>query len=222
MEFAACEQCNHSTRAADTAASFFARVAPSNYIDQRELEEARKLLGTMSKIAPEFVREVFDDRKASYVWEKGRDSFYGRKRRMELDGPVTMALLKTFSAKVGMALYREHVGEPLPENGLVFTQHYLNAGLHRQETEAALSILPIHGQLKQGRKTSGSLFNYRYNTDEKTIVAAFAAFNDNFFVRIFATHDKKLADALVDIHDKPPVAVGGLMSLSEIWKSNNS
>jgi hypothetical protein len=39
-------------------------------------------------------------------------------------------------------------------------------------------------------------------------VAALAAFNDNFFVRVFATHDKQIMDALVDVHDKPPVPVG--------------
>lgn len=219
LEFAACLCCNHSTRAADAAASFFARVAPTNVINQLELDEARKLLRTMTSIAPEFVRELFDERTATYVWAKGRDSFYGRKRRMELNGPVTHALLRAFSAKLGMALYREHVGVPLPEGGMVFTQHYLNSGLERQEAEATLGILPILGQLRQGRQASGRLFNYRYNTDDRSIVAALAAFNDNFFVRVFATYDKQITDALVDLHDKPPVPVGGLPALSQVWQA---
>jgi len=219
MEYAACVECNHSTRAADAAASFFARVAPTNAVNQLEMTEARKLLRTMSDIAPGFVQELFDERKATHVWAKGRDQFFGRKRRMELDGPVTHALLRAFSAKLGMALYREHVGEPLPVGGLVFTQHYLNSGLQRQEAEATLRILPELGQLRQGTQASGRLFNYRYNTDDRTIVAALAAFNDNFFVRIFATHDKRLTDALAEVHDKPPVAVGDLPALSQIWQN---
>src|SRR5690606_12708638 len=105
LEFAACQDCNHSTRAADAAASFFARLAPTNIVNELELEEARKLLRTMTQVAPEFVRELFDDRKATHVWAKGRDSIYGPKRKMELDGPVTHALLRAFSAKLGMALY---------------------------------------------------------------------------------------------------------------------
>ncbi len=218
MEFAACLDCNHSTRAADAAASFFARLAPTNIVNELELEESHKLLRIMTSIAPEFVRELFDKRKATHVWAKGRDSFYGHKRRMELDGPVTHALLRAFSAKLGMALYREHVGEPLPVGGMVFTQHYLNSGLQRREAEATLRILPGLGQLRQGQKASGRLFNYRYNTDDRTIVAALAAFNDNFFVRVFATHDKQIMDALVDVHDKPPVPVGGLSALSQVWQ----
>ena len=108
--------------------------------------------------------------------------------------------------------------KPLPVGGLVFTQHYLNAGLNRQEAETTLSILPVLGQLRQGRLVSGRHFSYRYNTDGKTIVAALAAFNDNFFVRVFATHDKALADALVEVHAKPPVSVGGLKALAGIWQ----
>ncbi len=218
MEFAACFDCNYSTRAADAAASLFARLSPSNIINELELKESRRLLRTMSSLAPEFVRELFDERKVTHVWAKGRDNFFGRKRRMELDGPVTYALLRAFSAKLGMALFREHVGEPLPAGGLVFTQHYLNSGLHRHEAEATLSILPGLGQLRQGRQTSGRSFSYRYNTDDRTIVAALAGFNDNFFVRVFATHDLRMIGALAEVHDKPPVPVGGLPSLTEFWQ----
>lgn len=218
MEFAACFNCNHSTRAADAAASLFARLSPSSVIDELELKESRKLLRTMASLAPEFVRELFDHRKVTHVWAKGRDNFYGRKRRMELDGPVTHALLRAFSAKLGMALFREHVCEPLPDGGLVFTQHYLNSGLQRREAEATLSILPGLGQLRQGRQASGRSFSYRYNTDNKTIVAALAGFNDNFFVRVFATHDQRIMDALAKVHDKPAVPVGGLPNLARIWQ----
>lgn len=218
MEYASCDDCNHATRAADAAASFFARISPSNAINELELVEARKLVGTMARIAPAFVREVFDDRKAKHIWAKGRDSVYGRKTQLVLDGPITQALLSAFSAKLGMAFYREYVGHALPLGGQVFTQHYLNSGLHRQEAEAILRILPVQGELRQGRLVSGRLFNYRYNTDNKTIVAAFAAFNDNFFVRVFATRDPKLQDALADAHDKPAVSVGGLQTLSRLWE----
>lgn len=41
MEYASCEQCNHSSRAADTAAAIMARLSPTNIVDDLELEEAR-------------------------------------------------------------------------------------------------------------------------------------------------------------------------------------
>lgn len=217
MEFPACKDCNSTTSAADAAAAFFARLPPSNVVDQNALDEAKKLFALMSRIAPGFVIELLNQDKAAHVWAKGRDKFYGRKRVMELNGPVTRALLRTFSAKLGMALYREHVGQPLPADGCVFTQHYFNSGLQRQEAEAMVSILPKLGQLTQGRKVSGSLFSYRYNTDRQSILAAFAGFNDNLFVRVFATCDRGFIEELKHVHDDPPVSVGGLKELSSVW-----
>lgn len=219
MEYAACFSCNHDTRAADAAASFFARISPTNVIDELELSEARQLIGTLADIAPSFVREVFDDNKTTDVWVRGRDPLLGPKKRILADGPITIALLQVFSAKLAMALYREHVGKPISEHGIVFAQHYLNAGLTRQEVQATLSILPGFGQLRQGSKKSGKYFNYRFNTDDRSIVAAFVAFNDNFFVRLFATEDPEIAVALKDVHDLPPVRIGELSSLSAVWKS---
>ncbi|MBL9070602.1 MAG: hypothetical protein JNM03_11515 [Sphingopyxis sp.] len=217
MEYASCEPCNHNSRAADTAAAIMARISPTNFIDALELQEARRLLATMTSIAPQFVRELMDPSKVSPVWEKGRDAVFGPKRRIELDGPVSHALLTAFAAKIGMALYREHIGQPLPKAGVVFTQHYLNSGLVRGEAKALVSMMPDSGELKQGRKSSGRLFNYRFNTDERTIVAALVAFNDNFFVRVFATHDERLKSTLGDFHERLPVPVGGLPALASIW-----
>lgn len=217
LEFACCKECNASTSASDAAAAFFARIAPDTQSNVPELTEAKKYLGSMTSLAPGFVLEVMDDRRAQHVWAKGRDSFYSIKRSIRLDGPVTVALMRAFSAKLGMALYREHVGSPLPEGGAVFSQHFFNSGLSQQEADATLSILPTGSELKQGRKSSGRLFNYRYNTDERTIVAALVAFNDNFFVRFFATHDAKLHELLAENHDLPPVLVGQFPELSKIW-----
>ena len=217
MEYAACQQCNHSSRAADTAAAIMARLSPTNIVDDLELQEARRLLATMTSIAPQFVHELMNPRKVRPVWEKGRDAVFGPKQQIILDGPVSHALLTTFAAKIGMALYREHVGQPLPRDGVVFTKHYLNSGLVRGEAQAIVSIMPDFGELKQGRMGSGRLFNDRFNTDEKTIVAALVAFNDNFFVRVFATHDEKLKLALGEVHEHPPAPVGGLSALVSLW-----
>src|SRR3546814_5371594 len=87
-----------------------ARISPTNCIDALELQEARRLLATMTSIAPQFVRELMDPSKVSPVWEKGRDAVFGPKRRIELDGPVSHALLTAFSAKkIGRASCRERV-----------------------------------------------------------------------------------------------------------------
>lgn len=220
MEYACCEGCNYFSRASDCAAGFLSRLSPTNVIDALELEEAQKLLVTLTKIAPDFVRELFDERKISTVWERGRDPLIGRKKRLQLDGPITQALMRTFSAKLGMALFREHVGKPLPLSGLVFTSHFFNAGLNREEVEATLSILPVRGELRQGKRASGVNFNYRYNTDQRSIIGAFVAINNNLFVRIFAISDKIFEKALLGSHEFEPIRPGELKTLSERWMPN--
>lgn len=217
LEFASCEPCNFASRASDTAASFLARIAPDHTADAIELERARKLLSTLTRHAPDFVRELFDPNKEETVWAKGRSQIYGRMHRLRLDGPATTALMQAFGAKLGMALFREHTGSPLPDEGCVFVQHYFNAGLYRQEVEATVSILPLFGQLAQGRKQSGRTFNYRFNTDGRSILAAFCAFNDNLFFRIFAISDPVYFKPLAEMHDHQPIKIGQLQALAQAW-----
>jgi methylthioribose-1-phosphate isomerase len=50
-----------------------------------------------------------------------------------------------------MALYREHVGKPLPLDGAVFSMWFLNAGLAQRSAEEMLRFLPDSGTLRQGR-----------------------------------------------------------------------
>lgn len=217
LEFASCEDCNHASRASDAAASFFARMAPDHVTARDELRKAQGLLGTLSQLAPDFVRELFDRNKEETVWAKGRSKLFGRMHRLTLDGPATTTLMQAFGAKLGMALFREHTGLPLPSGGQVFVQHYFNAGLYRQEIEATVSILPMLGQLAQGRKQSGRLFNYRFNTDEKAILGAFCAFNDNLFFRIFAASDPIYFQPLNQISDHRSIGIGELKALSKKW-----
>lgn len=221
LEFASCEDCNHVSRASDAAASFFARVAPDHETDEQELRKAQSLLSTLTQIAPDFVRELFDPSKEETILAKGRSQLFGRMHRLTLDGPATTALMQAFGAKLGMALFREHTGSALPPDGRVYVQHYFNAGLYRREVEATVSILPMFAQLAQGRKQSGRMFSYRFNTDEKAILAAFCAFNDNLFFRIFAVSDPIYFEPLADAHDHRPTKIGGLQALAEAWTPKN-
>jgi hypothetical protein len=217
LEFASCAVCNFASRASDSAAAFLALIAPNHDVDPLGIERAQKLLSTLARQAPSFVVEVFDPAKSELVWAKGRSNVFGRMRRLTLDGSVTTALVQAFGAKLGMALYREHVGAPLPLGGQVFVQHYFNASLYREEVEATLSILPMFGQLRQGSKQSGIVFNYRFNTDEKAILAVFAAFNDNLFFRIFAVSDPIYYELIEEMNGHKSIRVGDLQALSETW-----
>jgi hypothetical protein len=221
LEFAACKDCNEGTRAADAAASFFARISPQQFAPQWEQDEGYRLVGTLTQLAPIAVREIFDPNKNERIWTKGRDPIVTPKRSLKLDGPVTHALMTAFAAKLGMALFREHVGKPLDQGGSVFTQYYFNAGLQRSVAEATLSITPIPGQLIQGTKSSDRQFNYRYNCDNRSIIFAFAAFHDNLFVRACATNEPDTYRHVFEgEYNSSEIAVGGLKILSDAWNSS--
>ncbi len=53
----------------------------------------------------------------------------GPAKGIHADRPRLNAYLDVFSAKLGMALYRELVGVSLPLDGAVYSTWFLNAGL---------------------------------------------------------------------------------------------
>ena len=65
-------------------------------------------------------------------------------------GRSSLPYLATFAAKLGMALYREHIGEPLPLDGAVYSKPFLNAGLSDQSIIGVLSKLSIQGMVASG------------------------------------------------------------------------
>lgn len=119
----------------------------------------------------------------------------------------------TFGAKLGMALFSEHVGLPLPETGRVYVQPFANGGLDQQTYDQAISILPAVGSLKMGRKDASSQFSYRYNTDEKSVVGAMAAFHDNLFFLVFAVSDSGPLDSILRTVTAAVVEPGMLLSV---------
>lgn len=219
LEFASCTSCNSGSRASDAAAALLARIDPDHTTNLTDLKKARQLLSTLTRHAPNFVQELFDPAKREAGWAKGRSQFLAPMTRLTLDGPATTALMQAFGAKLGMALFREHTGSPLNAEGFVFVQHYFNAGLYRAEVESTISILPMFGQLAQGKKQSGRLFNYRFNTDERSILAAFCAFNDNLFFRIFAVSDPIYFEDLAKLNHYGPIRIGKLQTLAKAWGS---
>jgi hypothetical protein len=115
-----------------------------------------------------------------------------RQAVVRADGPLTKGYLDVFSAKLGMALYRQHIGERLPTEGAVESIWFLNAGLSQHSLERMVSIMPGRDRLVQGKKTSQGQFDYRYNTDKKMIVAALSGFHTGLHVLTLATSQPRL------------------------------
>jgi hypothetical protein len=182
LEFGCCTACNHGTRAADIAAAFIARLEPDAAVSSPLLAEARRLMPMMEKRAPGLLGELMNPAKASRVAMRTPGGLIQPKVGIRLDGPIARAHLNVFAAKVGMGLYREHIGAPLPLDGAVFSVWFLNAGLARSVADSVLEKLPVYSTLTQGKTTYPDQFGYRFNCDGKTILAAVARFHKGLYV----------------------------------------
>jgi len=190
MEFAACTDCNKKTGVADLVAAFFARLSQGYASDKTLIVEAAQRRGKLAQLAPGFLDEFFrGQRQERYL--RDRLGILKRYVAFHADGPLTKAYLTVFAAKLGMALYREHIGEPLPMSGGVHTAWYLNAGLSDATGDAILSKMPIYGSLKQGSFFLPEQFGYRFNTDGKSIIASLAGFHSNLHIFTLATSDQQ-------------------------------
>lgn len=186
MEFATCAACNNGTSAADLVASFMARIDPNATRGDWRFQEALAQRTMLMELAPGFLTELLSPARVEAVLVN-TNGVLVRQAMVKADGPLAKAYLDVFSAKLGMAMYREHTNSRLADHGGVQAWWYLNFGLATKGAEQLLSIMPVTGRLAQGRKTSDGQFNYRYNTDNKSIVVALVSFHDNLHVSFAAT-----------------------------------
>ena len=187
MELAACAECNNGTRAADLVASFMARLGRSKGVDDWQITEAAHRKGKILQIAPGLLEELFRPEKAERIWSRGPTGLLRQSVKVSADGPLLNAYLTVFAAKMGVALYREHIGAALPLEGGVQTQWFLNAGLAQQTANAMLRILPSVATLTQSKFHATEQFAYKYNSDDRSIVAALISFHSNVHIFVIAT-----------------------------------
>lgn len=219
MEFGACEPCNSGTRGSDAVAAVMARLHPDGGTGSWQNKEIKNLISALDSRAPGVREEMSVPGKAVNDWVRPANSDILRKVvRLHADGPRLKAHLTIFGAKLAMALYREHVGEPLPLDGAVWTQFALNGGITQENLDARVRILPGYETLKQGSKNVFDQFAYRYNTDERTIVAAVAQFHSGLWFTMFATIDQRIIElfskpAFLNLTGSGIVKSGGLLRL---------
>jgi len=186
MVYACCANCNNRTSGADLVASFMARLNLDTQQGDWQLMENLAQRFALRKKAPGFLEELFESSHSRSVW-RDRRGILTRYTELRAAGPRTRSYLNVFCAKFGMALYREHVGEALPLEGIVHTMWFTNAGLSQTAMNNMLRILPGAALLSQGNIHSGSQFSYRFNTDLRSIVAALAGFQQGLHVFVIAT-----------------------------------
>jgi hypothetical protein len=197
MEYAACAACNEGTRGADAVAAVLARVHPDNLEGSWQAEEMLKLLSALNAYAPGVREEIGQPGKSQSEWvQRPGSGILQRIVRVNADGPKLKAYLSVYGAKLAMALYREHVRTALPLDGAIWCQFSLNAGMTQEHLDERVRIMPLMETLRQGRKNVSDQFAYRYNTDERTVVAAVAQFHRGLWFTLFASCDARIIELL--------------------------
>lgn len=193
MEYGACQACNDATRGADAVAAMVARILPYEDSQGWQTTEMLRLLSAVDRHAPGVRAELSDPWKTRHGWSRRPGSTLLQKvTHVQADGPLLHANLSVFGAKLAMALYREHVGAPLPLSGAVWTQFALNNGMTQDMLEDRVKILPMWETLRQGRKTVDGQFGYRFNCDDRTVIAAVAQFHRGLWITLFASWDERI------------------------------
>ena len=217
MEFGCCDACNHGTRGADAIASLLAHISPTDGShNEWQLPALIKLRDTAEQIEPGFIAEFFNQKKTEKTYRKNKFGFIMPVVKIDADGPIMKRNMRAFSAKLAMALFREHVGKPLPVGSGVFVKWFLNAGLSEEQALGYLSILPVTGEMRQGTKRSIEQFGYRYNCDDKSLFIAMIGFHSNLHILVAATSDLSTFGEVLSKHnDMTFVEFGGLLKLLE-------
>jgi len=189
LEFACCIECNGGTKAADAIAALMSFVSRPENEKSWQAIEVQRLLSAADNLAPGFRTELLGDSSEAARWRYTRSGLLVRGYDANGSGPILKRHMDVFSAKLGMALYREHVGQALPLTGRVYSRWFLNGGLSDETANAILSILPVPETLRMGKQVATEQFAYRFNCDERSILAAMAGFHSNLHVLTFATSD---------------------------------
>lgn len=186
LEFACCKDCNSGTRAADAVAALLSFIArPGSNRDWHDAQ-IHRLLSAADQLAPGLRSEITAD-GTKQIWVRTPTGLFHRGFRANGNGPILKRHMDVFSAKFGLALYREHVGEALPIDGRVYSRWFLNSAIDNDLVQSIISILPLAETLRMGEKIATEQFAYRYNCDGKTILAALAGFHTNLHVFTIAT-----------------------------------
>jgi hypothetical protein len=205
LEFANCAECNGGTSGADVVASFFARIRPDNDVEHWQVKEIQQLKASLERKAPGVAHELFREEKNEKILRQTPGGILVPAVQVRADGPLLQSYMTVFTSKMGMALYREHVGEPLPLTGCVHSHWYLNAGLAQNAADTMLRILPLGSGLRQGAFHVDDQFIYRFNCDGRTILAALARFHVGLYVFVIATSNPNLY--LANLPDFPTGAM---------------
>jgi hypothetical protein len=198
----ACIECNKGTSTADLTVAMASRWAYDNSL--QEQADHRMLARRVKRQAPELVEEwttsdpVQRAKARLRLVDQGMD--VPEDAGLLSIGPLTIRQLNLFAHKAVLALYFEHVRQPVPNTGRVYAtwrtkEDFSKEGIPR----ILLDMLPNHGTLTQGKWDERKTFEYRHDTNAaEGLFGCFVKLRRSLFISGFA-----VADASVLPVDEP-------------------
>jgi hypothetical protein len=187
LEFPSCQECNEGARLSDTVAALIGRTYPDPPDDQPD-EEVQNLLAAVARNVPGLLPEMRAPRASEKLMMRrlGRTEGGG----LRISGPITLAHLRAFAARLGFAMHFEATGAFIPEAGGVAVRVYSNVDLLDGDNlpEGLFDHLPPPDTLRQGRKNAADQFRYAIlQTDTRSMSMSFASFREAFGVLAITT-----------------------------------
>jgi hypothetical protein len=192
----ACLECNKGTSTADLTASLISRwgvdLSPQSQADHTKLAAQAKIQ------APELVREWMSvDTPDQQIRARQHLARFGvnppAESKFATIGSLTIRQLNIFSHKVALALYFEHFGQALSNEGRVQAiwktkEDFFQKGVPPE----LLELMGKYGTLTQGKWNAAETFEYRYDLNGTDgLFGCFARLRQGLFVLGFAVSDAR-------------------------------
>ena len=193
----ACLECNKGTSTADLTASLISRWAIESSPESQT--DHRKLAAQARRQAPELVNEWLSrDNPIQQIGARQHLARFGvnapPNAKFATIGPLTIRQLNIFSHKVALALYFEHFGKPLSNDGRVQAIWKTKEDFFRNGVPyELLELMGKYGTLTQGRWNASETFEYRYDLHTSDgLFGCFARLRQGLFVLGFAIADARM------------------------------
>jgi hypothetical protein len=208
LEFPACKECNHGTRHSDLVASLMGRVYPDSESDSAK-QELRKILKAVNNNVPGLLQEMEIGSGGQKIARSQIPNMPPGAWALRANGPILEKHMRTFGAKLGLALHYEAHHKPVPLDGGVQPMYFTNVNAARGELPMGIiELLPTPKTLRQGRKDVSAQFNYSWRvTEEGRHSLFYAVFNQAFAVAAVTALDR--TEFLTRNQERFPIVLPG-------------
>jgi hypothetical protein len=195
LEFLACTACNAGGKKAEQIAGFLSRLlypAPRTHeVDQ----ELRKIFKQMSNNHRDVLLEMFptDEQLANF---KRSYPTLQQFKPLSVKGPLVNAAMRTFAAKMGLALHYRENHRVVPSAGAVIVRWFSNvqAFTNRIPPEI-LQMVGSPDTLRQGKFEVKDQFMYASQSlPEGNMSAHYATFRLSFAINAFVVEDAAMIE----------------------------